>query len=292
MKVVVLCGGLGTRLREETEFRPKPMVEVGGRPILWHIMKMYAHHGFRDFVLCLGYRGNTIKDYFLNYEAMNNDFTICLGNKSQIHYHGAHQEQDFRVTLADTGLDSMTGGRLARAAKYLDGDTFLLTYGDGLSDINIANLVAFHKSHGRLATVTTVRPVSRFGIVTLDDHSQVLDFMEKPRGEGWASAGFFVFERGVLDYLGGDDCILEREPMEQLAKAGELVAYQHEGFFFAMDTYREYTHLNDLWNRKAAPWKVWPDIPVAAAPAPLRDRSYASGGVPARALPMAAHPAE
>ena len=189
MKVVVLCGGLGTRLREETEFRPKPMVEVGGRPILWHIMKMYAHHGFRDFVLCLGYRGSSIKEYFLNYEAMNNDFTICLGKRSHVHYDNSHQEQDFRVTLADTGLESMTGGRLNRVRKYVDGDTFLLTYGDGVSDIDIADLVAFHKSHGRLATVTTVRPISRFGIVTLDNNSQVTNFMEKPRAKAGRARG-------------------------------------------------------------------------------------------------------
>ena len=257
MKVVVLCGGLGTRLREETEFRPKPMVDVGGKPILWHIMKTYAHHGFRDFVICLGYRGNSIKEYFLNYEAMNNDFTICLGKKSHIHFDGSHQEQDFRVTLADTGLESMTGGRLGRVKKYITDDTFLLTYGDGLSDINIADLVAFHKSHGRLATVSTVRPISRFGIVTLDPDSNVMDFMEKPRAEGWASAGFFVFDRAIFDYLGGDDCILEGGPLERLAKEGELVAYQHEGFFFAMDTYREYKYLNEVWASGEAPWKVW-----------------------------------
>jgi len=257
MKVVVLCGGLGTRLREETEFRPKPMVEVGGKPILWHIMKMYAHHGFRDFVLCLGYRGNSIKEYFLNYEAMNNDFTIWLGRRSHVHYDNSHHEQDFRVTLADTGLESMTGGRVSRIRKYVDGETFLLTYGDGVSDVDIGELVAFHKSHGRLATVTTVRPVSRFGILTIDQDSQVTNFMEKPRAEGWASAGFFVFNKEIFEYLGGDDCILEREPMERLARDGELVAYRHEGFFFAMDTYREYKYLNELWANGDAPWKVW-----------------------------------
>jgi glucose-1-phosphate cytidylyltransferase len=284
MKVVILCGGLGTRLREETEFRPKPMVEVGGRPILWHIMKMYAHHGFRDFVICLGYRGSSIKEYFLNYEAMSNDFTVCLGNKSQIHYHGAHQEQDFRVTLAETGHESMTGGRLRRVRKYLNDETFMLTYGDGVSDLNIAELAAFHKFHGGLATVTTVRPVSRFGLVSLDPGSRVVDFAEKPRGEGWASAGFFVFEPGIFDYLDSDDCVLEREPLERLAKEGQLMAYKHEGFFYAMDTFREYSHLNELWNRKAAPWKVWEDTQTVAAPTPLRDLH--SGGIPARNLPL------
>ena len=176
MKVVVLCGGLGTRLREETEFRPKPMVEIGGRPILWHIMKIYAHNGFREFVLCLGYRGNMIKEYFLNYEAMNNDFTMCLGRESQVHHHGNHSEQGFQVTLAETGLNTMTGGRLRRVRKYIDDDTFMLSYGDGLADINLKKLLAFHKEHGKVATVTTVTPISRFGIVELSDDRQVLKF--------------------------------------------------------------------------------------------------------------------
>ncbi|MGC2321574.1 MAG: glucose-1-phosphate cytidylyltransferase [Terriglobales bacterium] len=258
MKIVVLCGGLGTRLKEETEFRPKPLVEIGGRPILWHIMKLYAHHGFRDFVLCLGYRGNMIKDYFLNYEAMNNDFTVCLGHKSGIHYHGSHLEQDFRVTLADTGLQSMTGGRVKRIQKYVCGTRFMLTYGDGLSDLEISKLVEFHESHGRLATVTVVHPLSRFGAVQLGSGQQVSKFTEKPRVDGWASAGFFVFEPGVFDYLqGGDECTLEREPLERLAADGELMAYQHDGFFGFMDTYRDFEHLNQLWASDQAPWKVW-----------------------------------
>jgi glucose-1-phosphate cytidylyltransferase len=257
MKVVVLCGGLGTRLREETEFRPKPLVEIGGKPILWHIMKMYANHGFREFVLCLGYRGNMIKEYFLNYEAMNNDFTICLGRTSQVHYDNSHQEQGFRVTLADTGLDSMTGGRVKRIEKYVDTDTFMLTYGDGVADVNIADLVDFHKNHGRLATVTTVRPNSRYGSVAIQPSGEVNQFLEKPRSDGWVSAGFFILDRRVFDYLGSDDCIFEREPLERLAADGQLMAYQHDGFFYAMDTYREYQHLNELWAKGAAPWKVW-----------------------------------
>jgi len=257
MKVVILCGGLGTRLREETEFRPKPMVEVGGRPILWHIMKSYAHHGFREFVLCLGYRGNVIKEYFLNYEAMNNDFSICLGQKSHIHYHDHHTEQGFSVTLADTGLESMTGGRIARIRKYIGDNTFLLTYGDGVSDVDIRDLMEFHKSHGRIATVTTVRPISRFGMLELESGNQVQKFTEKPITDGWMSAGFFVLNPQVFDYLDGDDCTFEREPLTRLAAEGQLMAYQHEGFFYAMDTYREYQHLNHLWNTGAAPWKVW-----------------------------------
>jgi glucose-1-phosphate cytidylyltransferase len=259
MKVVILCGGQGTRLREETEFRPKPMVQVGERPILWHIMKLFAHSGFNDFVLCLGYRGNMIKEYFLNYEAMNSDFTICLGRRQTIQIHGAHSEQDFRVCLADTGQDTMTGGRLKRVAQYIDADTFILTYGDGLADIDIPSLLKFHESHGKLATVTTVRPVSRFGLLDSGEDGQVSRFAEKPQSQSWASAGFFVFNRKVFDYLKdeGDECILERGPLERLTAAGELMAYRHEGFFFAMDTYREYKYLNELWESGKAPWKVW-----------------------------------
>ena len=257
MKVVILCGGLGTRLREETEFRPKPMVEVGGRPILWHIMKTYAHYGFHDFVLCLGYRGNTIKEYFLNYEAMNNDFSICLGEKSRVHYHGLHSEQNFTITLADTGLDCMTGGRVRKIQKYIDGDTFLLTYGDGVSDVDIRRVLEFHKDHGKLVTVTTVAPISRFGILELTGENRVHKFTEKPKSEGWMSAGYFVLQREVFDYLDGDNCIFEREPLERLAAEGQLMAYRHDGFFYAMDTYREYQHLNELWSNNAAPWKVW-----------------------------------
>lgn len=258
MKVVILCGGLGTRLREETEFRPKPMVEVGGRPILWHVMKIYAHYGFREFVLCLGYRGNVIKEYFLNYEAMNNDFTIALGRDQRLDHHGAHDEQDFRVTLAETGLDTMTGARVKRIQPYIDGDTFLVTYGDGLADIDVCGLLDFHRSHGKLATVTAVHPISRFGLLEVDATSRVRHFAEKPKSEGWINAGFFVFQRGVFDYLAsGDDCVMEREPMARLAADGQLMAYRHEGFFFAMDTYREYEALNRMWNMGNAPWKLW-----------------------------------
>jgi glucose-1-phosphate cytidylyltransferase len=207
MKVVILCGGQGTRLREETEFRPKPLVDVGQRPILWHIMKLYSHHNFREFVLCLGYRGNMIKEYFLNYEAVTNDFTISLGSHHRIVYHDAHDEQDFHVTLADTGLNTMTGGRIKRARRYIDGDTFMVTYGDGLSNVNIRALIDFHQKHGRLATVTAVQPSSRFGILDLNG-DRVVTFAEKPKLEGWSSAGFFVFNRRVLDYLSDDNCIL------------------------------------------------------------------------------------
>ena len=258
MKAVILCGGIGTRLREETEFRPKPMVEIGGRPILWHIMKVFARHQLRDFVLCLGYRGNMIKEYFLNYEAMNNDFTISLEHSRQIEYYGSHEEHDFRVTLVDTGPDTMTGGRVKRVERYVDGDTFMVTYGDGLADIDIARLLEFHRSHGKLATVTSVRPVSRFGVLDVQNDGLVKRFAEKPQAEGWINAGFFVFQRRVFDYFdGGDACIMEHEPLERLAADNQMVAYRHDGFFFAMDTYREYEALNKLWDSGRAPWKVW-----------------------------------
>jgi glucose-1-phosphate cytidylyltransferase len=244
-------------LREETEFRPKPMVEIGERPILWHIMKVYAHSGFREFVLCLGYRGSMIKDYFLNYEAMNNDFTISLGRKSRISYNGTHAEQGFEVTLAETGQDTMTGGRLRRVRQYVDGQTFMLTYGDGVADIDLKRLLAFHNQHGKIATVTTVTPTSRFGIMEMTGGGHVTKFLEKPKTETFASAGFFVFQREIFDYLDRDECILEHEPLQRLAADGQLMAYGHEGFFHAMDTYREYEHLNNLWAKNQAPWKVW-----------------------------------
>src|SRR4029077_14965116 len=247
MKVVILCGGRGTRLQEETEFRPKPLVPIGERPILWHIMKLFSHAGFREFVLCLGYKGNLIKEYFLNYEAMNSDFTMCLGKQNSVQFHNKHSEQGFQVCLAETGLETMTGGRLKRVARYIDTDTFMLPYGDGLSNINMRALLDFHRAHGRLATVTTVRPISRFGVPELGAEDRVLRFSEIPQTQGWVSAGLFVFHRRVLDYLEGDDCVLERRPLERLAADGELMAYRHEGYFFAMDTYREYQHLNELW---------------------------------------------
>lgn len=257
MKVVILAGGFGTRLREETEFRPKPMVDIGSRPILWHIMKIYAHYGFCDFIICLGYRGNIIKDYFLNYEAMNNDFTICLGRDNHITYHQKHQEQNFMVTLADTGLNTMTGGRVNRIKKYIDEELFMLTYGDGVANIDINSLIDFHKSHGKLATMTTIHPISRYGTLELEDDSQVIKFTEKPLSKGWASAGFFVFNRGVFNCLDGDECILEQRPLQNLVAEGQLMAYKHDGFFFAMDTYREYKQLNEMWDRGDPPWKIW-----------------------------------
>jgi glucose-1-phosphate cytidylyltransferase len=257
LKVVILCGGQGTRLREETEFRPKPMVLIGQKPILWHIMKLYAHHGHREFILCLGYRGQMIKEYFLNYEAMNNDFTIHLGHKTRIDYLDTHGEQDFRVTLADTGQDTMTGGRIKRVERHIDSDTFMATYGDGLSDVDVTRLLDFHRNHGRLATVTAMQPPSRFGMLAIAGDGRVTAFAEKPQMDGWASAGFFVFNKRVFDHLHSDQCVLEREPLEALAARGQLMVYQHKGFFFAMDTYREFQALNAMWNEGNAPWKVW-----------------------------------
>jgi len=244
-------------MRGETEFRPKPLVEIGGRPILWHIMKMYAHHGFREFILCLGYRGDMIKEYFLNYEAMNNDFTITLGQGNHTVVHGAHDEQEFCVTSADTGATTMTGGRVKRIEKYVDGDMFMVTYGDGVADVDLTALVEFHREHGRLATVTAVRPQSRFGILDIGPDGSVSSFAEKPVGDSWINAGFFVFNRPVFEYLDGDDCVLEREPLERLAADHQLMAFQHRGSFHAMDTYREYQALNRLWDSQKAPWKTW-----------------------------------
>ena len=257
VKTMILCGGQGTRLREETEYRPKPLVEIGGRPILWHIMKTYAHFGFNEFVLCLGYRGQMIKDYFLSYEAMTNDFTVTLGSERNVQYHGAHDEQHFKVTLAETGLNTMTGGRVQRASTYIDDDIFLMTYGDGVANVDIQKLVDFHHSHGKLATVTVMRPMSRFGELGLNDDGVVKWFVEKPQSDAWASAGYFVLNRKVFDQLDGDECIFEQKPLRSLAEQGELVAYRHEGFFFAMDTYREFLYLNDLWDNDKAPWKIW-----------------------------------
>ncbi len=257
MKAVILCGGLGTRLREETEFRPKPLVPVGERPILWHIMKTFSHFGIRDFVLCLGYRGDLIKEYFLNYEAFNSDFTICLGDRKATHYHKIHDEQDFRVTLVDTGQATMTGGRLQRVRKYVEDETFMLTYGDGVADINIAAALEFHARHGKIATMSTVRPVSRFGVINTSQDDQILSFSEKPQMDSWVNIGFMVFNPAIFDYLSGDECVLEREPLERLATDRQIMAYRHEGFFYAMDTYREYQALNEIWASGNAPWKVW-----------------------------------
>jgi glucose-1-phosphate cytidylyltransferase len=255
-KVVILCGGLGTRLREETEYRPKPMVEIGGKPILWHIMKVFAHHGFTDFVLCVGYRGQIIKDWFLNYDTSNSDFTITLGHPPQLEVHNPHAEQGWTVTVCDTGATTMTGGRVKQIARHVGPGPFFVTYGDGLADIDISALLATHRAHGRTATVTATRPLSRFGHVDLDAGQVVRTFREKPQTDDWVNSGFFVFEQAMFDYL-DDNSILEQEPLEQLAKDGEIVAYRHDGFWRPMDTYRDTLLLNEVWASGKAPWKVW-----------------------------------
>ena len=256
MKAIILAGGLGTRLREETEYRPKPMVDVGGRPIIWHIMKALAHSGIVDFVICAGYRGDVIRDYFLNYEARTNDFTIRLGIRDSIVYHDAHPESDWTITVAETGADTMTGGRVKRVQRYVDGERCLVTYGDGLADVNIRELLAFHEAHGRLATVTTVRPLSRFGVLEIAVDGSVERFREKPVTDDFVNAGFFVFEPEVFAYL-DPTCVLEQGPLEALARDGQLMAYRHQGFWQPMDTYREYTMLNEMWDSDKAPWRVW-----------------------------------
>ena len=256
MKAIILAGGLGTRLREETEFRPKPMVEVGGRPVLWHIMKNLAHFGITEFIIATGYKSDMIKDYFLNYEARNNDFTVELGRRESLTFHGLHDETQWKVTVAYTGDSTMTGGRVLRASRYLTDEPFLVTYGDGLADVDIRALRGFHEKSATLATVTTVQPLSRFGVMDVDDAGKVLNFAEKPKLEGWVNIGFFVMQPEALAFL-DDDCVLEDEPMKRLAAAGQLSAYRHPGFWQPMDTYREARLLNDLWDRGTAPWKTW-----------------------------------
>jgi glucose-1-phosphate cytidylyltransferase len=257
MKVVILCGGLGTRLREETEFRPKPMVPIGDRPILWHIMKIYAHHGFKEFILCLGHKGEIIKEYFRNYHWNTSDVTLKLGSRPQIKYHNQHDEEDWTVTLIDTGQGTQTGGRLKRVMPHIGSETFLLTYGDGVTDSNIGESVAFHLKTRPVLTVTAVQPPGRFGDLSLAGNN-VKGFIEKPDRDGHLiNGGFFVVDARIARYLTDDECILEREPMRQLAKEGEIGAFRHKGFWQCMDTYREQQLLTGLWNSGRAPWKIW-----------------------------------
>jgi len=258
MKVAILCGGMGTRLREETEFKPKPLVKIGNHPILWHIMKIYSHYGLHNFILCLGYKGEMIKEYFYHYEIMNNDFTIKLGNMQGIDIHNCHEEAGWQITLCNTGDNAQKGARLKRIEKYVDTETIMVTYGDGVADININDLLNFHQSHGKLATVTGVRPLSRFGELTVEG-SRVLAFSEKPQSSGGLiNGGFFVFHRGFFDYLEDHDaCDLEYGALEEIARRGELMVYRHEGFWACMDTYRDMEYLNKLWNCGEATWKVW-----------------------------------
>lgn len=253
--VVILCGGLGTRLREETEIRPKPMVEIGGRPILWHIMSIYAAAGFNAFTLALGYKGEMIKEYFLNFHPHTSDLTVHLATGA-VDYH-SNKAPDWRVTLVDTGLHTQTGGRVKRLEAWLEGQTFMLTYGDGLGNIDLKKLLTFHKAHGKLATVTAVRPPSRFGSLALEN-DRVLVYREKPQVEaGWINGGFFVLEAGIFDYITGDSMPWEADPLHKLAEDGQLLAYRHEGFWAPMDTLREKHLLQELWDTGKAPWKVW-----------------------------------
>ena len=259
IQTVILCGGLGTRLREETEFRPKPMVNIGPRPVLWHIMKTYAHYGHTDFVLALGYKGEMIRDYFCHYELMNSDLTLELGNPESLTVHGPHDEAGWRVTLANTGDRTLKGGRLKRVQRYVHGDTFMLTYGDGVSDVDINALLDFHASHGRMVTVTGVIPGAIFGELRIRDDT-VLAFREKPHDfdGGVVSGGFFVMDRRVFDYVTEDeDCDLEYGPLERIAEAGEMKVYLHTGFWACMDTQRDMERLNRLWAEGRAEWTVW-----------------------------------
>jgi len=256
VKVVILCGGAGTRLREQTEFMPKPLVQIGDKPILWHIMKIYAHYGFKDFVLCLGYKGEVIKQYFYEYKMLNCDFTINLGNGDIVIADPVHE--DWNITLAQTGVDAMTASRVKKIEKYIDGSLFMLTYGDGLANMNIKELLEFHRSQGKIGTVTGVHPSSRFGELVIENE-RVVDFLEKPQVQnGLVNGGFFVFDRRFFGYLPDDDsCVLEREPLERLAADGELCVYKHTGFWACMDTQRDFQLLNTIWNSEAPPWKVW-----------------------------------
>jgi glucose-1-phosphate cytidylyltransferase len=255
LKTVILAGGLGTRLSEETVIRPKPMVELGGRPILWHIMKLYSHHGINDFVICLGYKGYTIKEYFANYFLHMSDVTINLrNNEVKVHQNSS---EPWTVTLVDTGDDTATGGRLRRVRQHVEGETFCFTYGDGVSDVDITSLLAFHRTQKTHATLTAVQPPGRFGAIDID-RDRIRTFTEKPAGDGnWINGGFFVLEPQVFDYLGGDDTMWESEPLEMLARAGQLSAFKHSGFWHAMDTMRDKTFLEGLWDAGKAPWKTW-----------------------------------
>lgn len=257
MKVVILAGGLGTRLSEETDLRPKPMVEIGGRPILWHIMKLYSYYGFNDFVILTGYKSHVIKDYFINYYTRYSDITVDMANNN-VEIHKTRNEP-WKVTMLYTGKDTMTGGRIKKAKDYVGNEPFLLTYGDGVSDINIKELVDFHKKSGKLATLSAIQPSGKFGAIAINENNDVNSFTEKPKGDGaWINGGFFVCESSVFDYIkDGDDAIFEREPLENLAKDNQLNAFKHNGFWRAMDTLKDKNDLTEMWINQKAPWMVW-----------------------------------
>ncbi len=256
MKTLILAGGFGSRISEETDLKPKPMIEIGGKPILWHIMKMYSNHGLNDFVILLGYKGYIIKEYFANYFLHQSDVTFDMTtNKMEIHNNSS---EPWKVTLIDTGENSMTGGRIKRAAKYIGNETFLLTYGDGVSDVNISEAIAFHKIHKKAITMTSVQPAGRFGALEIAEDNSVKSFIEKPNGDGnWINGGFFVCEPQVLDFIDNDATVFEKEPLENLAKNGELFTFKHYGFWQCMDTLRDKNYLNELWDKNKAPWRSW-----------------------------------
>lgn len=256
MKVVILAGGFGTRLSEETSLKPKPMVEIGGKPVLWHIMKIYSHYGFNEFVICLGYKGYLIKEYFANYFLHQSDVTIDIENNS-FEFHKS-QAEPWKVSLVDTGANSMTGGRIKRVTEFIGNEPFLLTYGDGVGSVDIRSLVQYHTGHGKMMTVTSVQPSGRFGALNIDQEMNVQSFMEKPKGDGsWINGGFFICQPEVLKYIAGDSTVFEREPMEDIALKGQMKAFKHEGFWMPMDTLRDKQELERLWQEGSAPWKVW-----------------------------------
>lgn len=260
MKVVIFAGGIGTRISEESHLKPKPMIDIGGKPILWHIMKIYSHYGYNDFVICLGYKGNMIKEYFINYFLYNSDLTVEVSNnKMDVHFTNA---ESFKITLVDTGLETNTAGRLKRVKKYLNDETFMLTYGDGVADVNIEKLVDFHNGHDRLATLTSIQMPGRFGNIDADENGNVNHFMEKPDGDGiWINGGFFVLDPGVFDYLEGDvdDVQWEKLPLANIAADKQLVTYRHTGFWKCMDAMRDKIELEQIWETNMAPWKIWND---------------------------------
>ena len=257
MKVVILAGGFGTRISEESHLKPKPMIEIGGRPILWHILKIYSHYGFNDFVICLGYKAYCIKEYFAHYFLHESDVTFDFRMSNQQYIHNHHAEP-WKVTLVDTGIEVMTGGRVKRVQQYIGNEPFMLTYGDGVGNVDIRNLVEYHNLHGKLATVTSVQPLGRFGALEITEGNRVQGFQEKPQGDGgWVNGGFFVLEPKVFDYIENDTIIFEHTPMENLAKNNQLMTYKHNGFWQPMDTIRDKEHLEKLWQTGKAPWKVW-----------------------------------
>lgn len=255
MKVVILCGGKGTRMREETEYRPKPLVEIGGKPIIWHIMKIYSFYGFNDFILCIGFKGDMIKQYFLDMVWRNNDFTLHTYGKRDIEFHTI-EEENWNINLIDTGVETMTGGRIKQIEKYIDEEEFMLTYGDGLGNVNVNDLLAYHRSKGKLATLTGVQPISPFGVMQVEN-GMVKSFKEKPVLDDRVNGGYMVLNKKVFDFIPQEDCIFEQETLSKLAEHGELVIYEHQGFWTAIDTFKDVQRVNDIWHTGEKPWKVW-----------------------------------